>query len=164
WNDLLVGAPFYFHRQQEAGGAVYVYMNAGGRFDSRPSVVLRGPDRSGFGMAVTAAGDLNQDGFQDFAVGAPFHETGSVMIWTGSSGGVSTEPSQVIRGSSVSPGFRTFGYSLSGGLDVDGNRYPDLVVGSLDDSVALLRTRPVIHLNKTLRVSPDVVDPNSCNF
>ncbi|XP_056258423.1 integrin alpha-3-like isoform X1 [Seriola aureovittata] len=164
WNDLLVGAPFYFHRQQEAGGAVYVYMNAGGRFDSRPSVVLRGPDRSGFGMAVTAAGDLNQDGFQDFAVGAPFHETGSVMIWTGSSGGVSTEPSQVIRGTSISPGFRTFGYSLSGGLDVDGNRYPDLVVGSLDDSVALLRTRPVIHLNKTLRVSPDVVDPNSCDF
>lgn len=64
WNDLLVGAPFYFHRQQEVGGAVYVYMNAGGRFDSQPSVVLRGPAGSAFGMAVTAAGDLNQDGFQ----------------------------------------------------------------------------------------------------
>ncbi|XP_070703449.1 integrin alpha-3-like [Pempheris klunzingeri] len=164
WNDLLVGAPFYFHRQQEAGGAVYVYMNAGGRFDSGPSVVLTGPAGSGFGMSVTAAGDLNQDGFQDFAVGAPFHETGSVMIWTGSSKGVSTEPSQVIRGSRISPGFRTFGYSLSGGLDVDGNRYPDLLVGSLDDTVALLRTRPVIHLNKTLRVSPDLVDPNSCDY
>ncbi|XP_070779451.1 integrin alpha-3-like [Enoplosus armatus] len=164
WNDLLVGAPFYFHRQQEVGGAVYVYMNAGGRFDSRPSVVLRGQAGSAFGMSVTAAGDLNQDGFQDFAVGAPFHETGSVMIWTGSSEGVSTEPSQVIWGSRVSPGFRTFGYSLSGGVDVDGNKYPDLLVGSLDDTVALLRTRPVIHLNKTLRVSPDVVDPNSCDF
>ncbi|XP_044037792.1 integrin alpha-3-like isoform X2 [Siniperca chuatsi] len=164
WNDLLVGAPFYFHRQQEAGGAVYVYMNAGGRFDSRPSVVLRGPAGSAFGMSVTAAGDLNQDGFQDFAVGAPFHETGSVMIWTGSSEGVSTEPSQVIRGSTVSSGFRTFGYSMSGGVDVDGNKYPDLLVGSLDDTVALLRTRPVVHLNKTLRVSPDVVDPNSCDL
>ncbi|XP_035852954.1 integrin alpha-3-like isoform X1 [Sander lucioperca] len=164
WNDLLVGAPFYFHRQQEAGGAVYVYMNAGGRFDSRASAVLRGPAGSAFGMAVTAAGDLNQDGFQDFAVGAPFHETGSVMIWSGSREGVSADPSQVIRGSRVSPGFRTFGYSLSGGLDVDRNRYPDLLVGSLDDTVALLRTRPVVHLNKTIRVSPDVVDPNSCDF
>ncbi|XP_027132037.1 integrin alpha-3 isoform X2 [Larimichthys crocea] len=163
WNDLLVGAPFYFHRQQEAGGAVYVYMNKGGLFDSQPSVVLRGPAGSAFGMSVTAAGDLNQDGFQDFAVGAPFHETGSVMIWTGSSDGVSTEPSQVIRGSSVSPGFRTFGYSLTGGLDVDGNKYPDLLVGSLDNTVALLRARPVIHLNKTLRVSPDIIDPNSCD-
>lgn len=64
WNDLLVGAPFYFHRQQEAGGAVYVYMNKGGLFDSQPSVVLRGPAGSAFGMSVTAAGDLNQDGFQ----------------------------------------------------------------------------------------------------
>ncbi|XP_049925620.1 integrin alpha-3-like isoform X2 [Epinephelus moara] len=164
WNDLLVGAPFYFHRQQEAGGAVYVYMNAGGRFDPEPSVVLRGPAGSAFGMAVTAAGDLNQDGFQDFAVGAPFHEKGSVMIWSGSSEGVTTEPSQVIRGSRVSAAFSTFGYSLSAGLDVDGNRYPDLLIGSLDDTVALLRTRPVVHLNKTIRVSPDVVDPNSCDF
>ncbi|XP_034448731.1 integrin alpha-3-like isoform X4 [Hippoglossus hippoglossus] len=164
WNDLLVGAPFYFHREQEAGGAVYVYMNSGGGFNSGPSVVLRGPAQSAFGMTVAAAGDLNQDGFQDFAVGAPFSETGSVMIWTGSSEGVSTEPSQVIRGSSVAPRFRTFGFSLSAGVDVDGNKYPDLVVGSLDDTVALLRTRPVIHLNKTLRISPDIVDPDICDF
>ncbi|XP_034394834.1 integrin alpha-3-like [Cyclopterus lumpus] len=164
WNDLLVGAPFYFQRQQEAGGAVYVYMNKGGWFDPRPSAVLTGPSGSAFGMAVAAAGDLDQDGFQDFAVGAPFHETGSVMIWTGSSEGVSTEPSQVIRGSRVSPVFRTFGYSLSGGLDVDGNQYPDLLVGSLDDAVALLRTRPVVHLNKTLRASPDVVEPKTCDL
>ncbi|TNN24957.1 Integrin alpha-7 [Liparis tanakae] len=63
------------------------------------------------------------------------------MIWSGSSRGVSAEPSQVVRGSSVSPRFRTFGYSLAGGTDVDGNRYPDLLVGSLDDAVALLRYR-----------------------
>lgn len=36
-------------------------------------------------------------------------------------------------------GFKTFGYSINGGLDVDENRYPDMVVGSLDDRVALLR-------------------------
>lgn len=164
WSDLLVGAPFYFHRQQETGGAVYVYMNKGGTIGSEPSVVLRGPVGSAFGMSVAAAGDINQDGFQDFAVGAPFHESGKVMIWTGSSQGVSTNPSQVVQGSTVSPGFRTFGYSLSAGIDVDGNRYPDLLVGSLDNAVALLRSRPVIHLNKTLRVSPDVVDPNNCMF
>ncbi|XP_034046295.1 integrin alpha-3-like [Thalassophryne amazonica] len=162
WNDLLVGAPFYFHGQ-EAGGAVYVYLNAGGWFESRPSMVLHGPAGSAFGMSVANAGDLNQDGFQDFAVGAPFHGTGTVMIWTGSAEGISTTPSQVIAGSRISSAFRTFGYSLSGGLDVDGNKYPDLLVGSLDDTVALLRTRPVIHLNQTLKVSPEIIDPNGCN-
>uniref|UniRef100_A0A3B3TLJ3 Integrin alpha-3-like n=1 Tax=Poecilia latipinna TaxID=48699 RepID=A0A3B3TLJ3_9TELE len=152
WNDLLVGAPFYFNRQQEVGGAVYVYMNAGGRFHSEPTVVLMGSVGSAFGMAVAAAGDLNQDGYQDFAVGAPFHDTGCVMIWTGSKEGISAKPSQMIEGRSVAPGFRTFGYSLAAGVDVDGNHYPDLLVGSLDDSVALLRSRPVIQLNTTLRI------------
>uniref|UniRef100_A0A3P9HVH9 Integrin alpha-2 domain-containing protein n=1 Tax=Oryzias latipes TaxID=8090 RepID=A0A3P9HVH9_ORYLA len=95
WNDLLVGAPFYFQRQQGKGGAVYIYMNAGAHFESRPTTVLTGPPGSAFGIAVTAAGDLNQDGFQDIAVGAPFHETGSVMIWMGSEKGVFAEPSQV---------------------------------------------------------------------
>lgn len=46
---------------------------------------------------------------------------------------------QVIRGSTVSPVFGTFGYSLSAGGDVDGNYYPDLLVGSLDDTVVLFR-------------------------
>lgn len=63
WNDLLVSAPFFFSHQPEAGGAVYVFMNAGGKLNSEPSVVLTGPVGSAFGMAVTAAGDLNQDGF-----------------------------------------------------------------------------------------------------
>ncbi|XP_061556203.1 integrin alpha-3-like isoform X2 [Phycodurus eques] len=164
WHDLLVGAPFYFRRQQEVGGAVYVYMNAGGRFRSTPTLALKGPPASAFGMAVAHAGDLDGDGFQDFAVGAPFHGTGSVMIWCGSSTGVSSQPSQVISGSSLSPRLSTFGFSLSGGLDVDGNRHPDLLVGSLDDTAVLLRSRPVIHLNKTIRVSPNIVKPNTCDF
>ncbi|KAM6957807.1 integrin alpha-3-like [Aplochiton taeniatus] len=165
WNDLLVGAPFYFDRQRERGGAVYLYLNRGGAVGPEPSLTLTGPPGSGFGMALAALGDIDQDGFQDFAVGAPFHGTGSVMIWTGSSKGISQKPSQVIEGKDVSGGaFRTFGYSLSGGVDVDRNRYPDLLVGSLDDHVALLRARPVIHLNKTLSVTPGIVDPDSCDY
>ena len=39
----------------------------------------------------------------------------------------------------------TFGYSLSGGNDLDGNDYPDLLVGAYDDSrVYLIRSRPII--------------------
>lgn len=52
---------------------------------------------------------------------------------------------QVIDGRDVSNGgFKTFGYSISGGLDVDDNKYPDIVVGSLDDQVALLRSVNII--------------------
>ena len=49
-------------------------------------------------------------------------------------------PLQVIEGKSVGDGkFKTFGYSLNGGIDMDSNSYPDLLVGTLDDRIALLR-------------------------
>ncbi|CAL8275177.1 unnamed protein product [Boreogadus saida] len=74
---------------------------------------------------------------------------------------VCIRPNEVIQGSQVSPGFRTFGFSLSGGLDVDHNCFPDLLVGSLDDTVALLRARTIVQLNQTLTVTPQVLDPAS---
>ncbi|XP_074518763.1 integrin alpha-3b [Halichoeres trimaculatus] len=162
WNDLIVGAPFYFDRMKDQGGAVYIFMNENGSFQKTASVVLKGPTGSGFGFAVAAIGDINQDGFQDVAVGAPFHDTGRVYIWMGSKEGVSEEPSQVIEGKSVGSGFKTFGYSLSGGMDMDENSYPDILVGSLDDRMALLRARPVVHLTSDFNVEPKIVDPNKC--
>ncbi|KAM6951048.1 integrin alpha-3b [Aplochiton taeniatus] len=163
WNDLIVGAPFYFDRKKEQGGAVYIFMNENGSFQKRASLVLTGPIGSAFGFAVAAIGDINQDGFQDFAVGAPFHDTGKVYIWTGSKRGISEEPSQVIEGKSVGDGrFQTFGYSINGGVDMDENRYPDILVGSLDDRIALLRARPVIHISKNFTVEPKIVDEKLC--
>ncbi|XP_062382293.1 integrin alpha-3b [Sardina pilchardus] len=163
WNDLIIGAPFYFDRKEEKGGAVYVYMNENGSFQKNPSVVLYGTTNSAFGIAVAAIGDVNQDGFQDFAVGAPFEGSGKVYIWMGSMKGISPEPSQVIEGNDVgTKGFKTFGYSLSGGLDMDDNMYPDILVGSLDDRIALLRARPVIHLSTDFSVKPEIVDSSQC--
>ncbi|KAK2820761.1 hypothetical protein Q5P01_023720 [Channa striata] len=162
WNDLIVGAPFYFDRMKDEGGAVYIYMNENGSFQTTATVILKGPPGSAFGFALAAIGDVNQDGFQDFAVGAPFDDTGRVYIWMGSKTGISLEPSQVIEGKSVSKGFKTFGYSINGGMDVDDNKYPDILVGSLDDRIALLRARPVIHLTNNFTVEPKIVDTNLC--
>ncbi|NXD17305.1 ITA3 protein, partial [Nothocercus nigrocapillus] len=164
WQDLVVGAPYYFKRKQEVGGAVYVYMNEGGDFSPEPSLVLTGPSYSAFGFAVASIGDVNQDGFQDIAVGAPFEGPGKVYIYHSSAEGLLDKPRQVISGSDLGPAsMQTFGYSLSGGLDVDSNSYPDLLVGSLAERIALLRARPVINiLNKTLTVNPSKVDPARC--
>ena len=42
---------------------------------------------------------------------------------------------------------KTFGYSLSCGIDMDLNGYPDLLVGAYeDDAVALLRARRIIDI------------------
>uniref|UniRef100_A0A674ML96 Integrin, alpha 3b n=1 Tax=Takifugu rubripes TaxID=31033 RepID=A0A674ML96_TAKRU len=163
WNDLIVGAPFYFDRMKDQGGAVYIFMNENGSFRETATLVLKGPSNSAFGLAVAAVGDINQDGFQDFAVGAPFQDTGRVYIWLGSDTGISEQHSQVIEGKTLgNGGFKTFGYSINGGMDMDGNSYPDILVGSLDDRIALLRARPVVHLTTDFTVEPKIVDPNQC--
>ncbi|MGH0152529.1 UNVERIFIED_CONTAM: hypothetical protein FKN15_045692 [Acipenser sinensis] len=210
WKDLLVGAPFYFDRKEEEGGAVYVFMNEGGVFQNTPTLVLKGVSGSGFGFAIASVGDINQDGFEDIAIGAPFDGSGKVFLYLCSKEGLSKEArqacghryvkvlmsgraeeqrrmigkcfvrgnnlsydpdddwqthhyEQVIDGSEIGTGgIKTFGYSINGGLDVDENSYPDILVGSLDDKIALLRARPVIQLSKTFTVSPRIVDPANC--
>ena len=75
-------------------------------------------------------------------MGAPFEGAGVVRIYLGSEKGLNTEPAQVIKSEDVA-GARapiTFGYSLGGDMDIDGNGYPDLVVGSFcNDTVSLIR-------------------------
>ncbi|XP_004700626.1 integrin alpha-7 isoform X2 [Echinops telfairi] len=154
--DLVVGAPYFFERQEELGGAVYVYMNQGGHWADLAPLRLFGSPDSMFGISVTVLGDLNQDGFPDLAVGAPFDGAGKVFIYHGSSLGVVLTPSQVLEGEAV--GIRSFGYSLSGGLDVDGNHYPDLLVGSLADTAVLFRARPVLHVSHEVFIAPRTID------
>ncbi|XP_068120083.1 integrin alpha-3 isoform X2 [Hyperolius riggenbachi] len=162
WQEIVVGAPYYFDRKEDVGGAVYVYTNEVGSFTDKPSLVLYGPTGSAFGFAVANIGDINQDGFTDLAVGAPFEEMGKLYIYHSKSNGLQSKPSQVIDGSQVG-GIPSFGYSISGGLDVDDNSYPDLLVGSLADQIALLRSRPVINISKEFSVSPTLVDPSKCS-
>ncbi|XP_042802714.1 integrin alpha-7 isoform X1 [Panthera leo] len=156
WADLVVGAPYFFERQEELGGAVYVYMNQGGHWAGVSPLRLCGSPDSMFGISLAVLGDLNQDGFADIAVGAPFDGDGKVFIYHGSSLGVVIKPSQVLEGEAV--GIKSFGYSLSGGLDVDGNHYPDLLVGSLADTAVLFRARPVLHVSHEVFIAPRAID------
>lgn len=49
-----------------------------------------------FGFALTNLGDLNKDGYEDIAVGAPYEGKGTVYIYLGSKNGIKQTPSQVI--------------------------------------------------------------------
>ncbi|KAK3850277.1 hypothetical protein Pcinc_043006, partial [Petrolisthes cinctipes] len=115
--------------------------------------------RGRFGLSLTTLKDINVDGVDDFAVGAPYggpDGNGAVFIYHGFQirGGelISEElkkPAQVIYASDVSVGqaISTFGWSLSGGMDMDDNLYPDLLVGAyLSDAAVLLKSRPIVQL------------------
>lgn len=92
---------------------------------------------------MTSLGDINLDGFGDFAVGAPYdgpNGRGAVYVYHGSKRGPLVKPSQIIYPEDLpETGFlSTFGFSLSGGIDLDGNLYPDLVVGAYEANKALV--------------------------
>lgn len=158
--DLAVAAPFYFNQSAQEGGAVYLYSSNGKQMV--PAGKLTGPAESRFGFALSSCGDLNHDKFDDLAVGAPYDlHGGAVYIYLGSSHGLNTRPSQVIRASQVAPLMQTFGYSLSGGLDMDRNGYPDLAVGAYaDDSIYILRGRPIVEITTKIEGNLTKIDPN----
>uniref|UniRef100_H3DBH0 Integrin subunit alpha 7 n=1 Tax=Tetraodon nigroviridis TaxID=99883 RepID=H3DBH0_TETNG len=157
WTDLIIGAPNFFDRKAEIGGAVYVYLNPFGHWDDQARPIrLNGTYDSMFGMTVSSVGDLDQDGYGDIAVGAPFDGDGKVFIYRGSDAGIETKPAQVLDGRDFD--VRRFGYSISGGLDIDANHYPDVAVGSLNDSVVLFRSRPVIHVIREISIDPQQID------
>ncbi|XP_054472207.1 integrin alpha-7 [Anoplopoma fimbria] len=162
WTDLIVGAPNFFDRKAEIGGAVYVYLNPFGHWDDQARPIrLNGTYDSMFGMTVSSIGDLDQDGYGDIAVGAPFDGDGKVFIYRGSDAGIETKPAQVLDGRDFD--VRRFGYSISGGLDIDNNHYPDIAVGSLNDSVVLFRSHPVIHVIRDISVDPQYIDLEQYN-
>lgn len=64
WQDVVVGAPQFYMKDRDVGGAVYVYMNRKGRWDGVTPVRLVGTRDSMFGLAVENIGNVNQDSYE----------------------------------------------------------------------------------------------------
>uniref|UniRef100_A0A8C2KX69 Integrin subunit alpha 6 n=1 Tax=Cyprinus carpio TaxID=7962 RepID=A0A8C2KX69_CYPCA len=158
WQDVVVGAPQFFQRDEEVGGAVFVYINKAGRWKDVAPTRLNGTKHSMFGLAVENIGDINLDSFEDIAVGAPYADSGfgSVYIYHGSADGINTTPAQILEGKQHN--IKMFGYSLAGNMDLDQNSYPDLAVGSLSDTVFIYRSKTVISIKKDIKVTPKEID------
>ena len=92
-------------------------------------------DNEGFATegAIADLGDINCDGIPDYAIGAadgPIRRTtGHVYVYDGASGAMILELSGIHLDS-------RFGHSVSSAGDVDGDGYPDIIVGAPDEDGA----------------------------
>ncbi|XP_075379259.1 integrin alpha-IIb [Mycteria americana] len=164
-DDVLVGAPLYMARrpdgQRSEVGRLYLYLGGGQRPLARPPQTLTGTHPYGrFAAAIASLGDLDKDGYGDVAVGAPLGGdggSGQVFIFRGQSEGLMPVPTQ--RLDSPFPGPAAFGFALRGATDLDGNGYPDLLVGAYEAAkVAVYRGQPVVVARTQLSV-PDGLNP-----
>ena len=83
------------------------------------------------GSSVSAAGDVNNDGYEDFIVGAPLSDlvgtdTGVAKVYSGANGALL----HMKFGVSSSFGYNHTGRSVSGAGDVNGDGFDDFIIGS----------------------------------
>ncbi|MCE9634755.1 MAG: hypothetical protein K8T90_03530 [Planctomycetes bacterium] len=121
--DLIVGAPYESVTAFRSGSA-YVYSGA----DKSLLYEFHGTAPDDYlGEAVSAAGDVNGDGFDDVVVGArlePDHTgLGAAHVYSGRDGSLLVETFGDVTLSS-------FGVAVSGGGDMNGDGFDDIVVGS----------------------------------
>uniref|UniRef100_A0A674DN63 Integrin subunit alpha 8 n=1 Tax=Salmo trutta TaxID=8032 RepID=A0A674DN63_SALTR len=175
YDDVLVGAPLYMERERESKpkevGRVYLYLQHSPLTFSEP-LLLTGTHTFGrFGTAIAPLGDLNQDGYNDVAVGCPFggeDRSGLVLIYNGqrdlTAHGLTL--SQELYGAwASSSGLSGYGFTLRGDRDLDNNHYPDLIVGAFGKGeVSVYRARPVVSVEAEMILTPRILNPDDRSF
>ena len=133
--DFLIGAPNHLRGGDRTGQAALIL---GGLADGTDRSLADaeglffGSDGDEVGAAVAGVGDLDGDGYDDVAVGAPGvsydggSDNGAVYLFYGGRTVSWSSPDLVIYGGDGDQ----LGASLAGPMDVDGDGYMDLVVGS----------------------------------
>ncbi|MGD0678202.1 MAG: FG-GAP-like repeat-containing protein [Polyangiaceae bacterium] len=131
YSDVVVAA-FNAPGGPSAAGAVYVYLGGPIGFQPVP-VALRNPSATFdyFGWSAASAGDLNGDGYGDLVVGARGGSStvaGGVYVYLGGPNGLTTNPIALSDPNNTTGD--SFGQSVAGAGDVNGDGYADLMVGA----------------------------------
>ncbi len=124
--DYIAGAPF----DSSLGSLTGVARVFSGATGLEVYTSSSGVTGSAFGTAVSAAGDVNNDGFQDYIVGAPAiflsGQIGYAYVYSGFDG------SQLYALNDGLSGTR-FGQSVGDLGDINGDGFDDVIVGAIQD-------------------------------
>jgi hypothetical protein len=158
YGDVIVGAPSNVSSGGIRTGGAWIYFG-GPSMDSKPEVALSGIQvDEEFGKSVSAAGDLNGDGYGDVIVGAltdagGMDNAGRVYVFFGGAAMDSASDIQ-LDGSDMGD---SFGDPSSEAGDVNGDGRGDLLIGaSGNDSAGSLAGRAFIYSPFTGILNPNI--------
>jgi hypothetical protein len=137
YSDVIVGASLFSNGQSGEGRAFLFHGSASGLALTSAWTGEADVVDARFGASVAGANDVNGDGFDDVIVGAPEltadqAREGRAYVYLGSLAGLATAPAWVKDGNQ---GQATFGSSVAGAGDVDGDGYADVIVGAPEVSI-----------------------------
>jgi hypothetical protein len=154
--DVLAGAP---NRSWAVGypGRAFVFSSASG-------ATLRTFDGTGpndeFGASVARLGDVDGDGFEDFAVGAPHADVGGVAcgvvaVYSGANG----LPMHTWSPSASSP--MRFGATIADAGDLDRDGRADVLIGAPEATIGGLASCGAAYLCLSTSATPQVIAGSS---
>ncbi len=130
--DVLVGAYGYDNGQTDEGRA-YLYFGTTAGLSTSPDWMAEGNQAgANFGVLVNAAGDVNDDGYDDFLIAATDYDGGQadegrVSVYYGSASGPGPAANWSAAGGEAGA---YFGSAAGSAGDVNGDGYGDIVVGA----------------------------------
>ncbi|WP_437592592.1 FG-GAP-like repeat-containing protein [Sorangium sp. So ce1000] len=137
YDDVAVGA--VSPTMNDINAVYFYYGAAGAAFDTTSDGRRTRPHDSvsGFGAALSCAGDVDGDGFADLLVGAPFSANlkGGAWVYFSDGGDSFSGTSVEFHGSQEGV---EFGGALAGAGDVNGDGFDDVIVGEVGGPYAHL--------------------------
>ena len=139
YNDVIIGAPREDTDGYSSKGAAYVYYGSSSGLDGTSADKITFSDSNSyadFGCAVSGAGDVDGDGYDDVIVGATGYvpqdgyDVGGAFVYYGSSSGISSSEDRIIASNSTL--YDYFGADVASAGDLNGDGYDDVLVAALD--------------------------------
>ena len=134
FDDVLIGA-ITLSEPESNEGAVYLFLGSTAGLANDPAWMMEGNQATAeLGFALAGLGDLNKDGYADFAVSAPYYQNGIdqeqegiVWVFYGADDVSSLTSTWSAEGEQYDA---HFGSALDSAGDVNGDGFLDLIVGA----------------------------------
>ncbi len=133
YSDIIVGAYLYDNSQTDEGRAYVYHGSPSGLVTTSDWTAEGNQNEANFGLSVSTAGDVDNDGYSDVIVGAPLYDitgkadAGRAYVYTGTASGLSTVAAWTADSDLAGA---KFGQSVSTAGDVNGDGYADVIVGA----------------------------------